>query len=89
MKKYLLLSSFVLLLTACSTSTQNTGYGDDGLDPNEDPAFDGSVCEYKGVEYDVGEKYYDGCNWNVCQEDGTFVGTEMGCEEPGEPIYKQ
>lgn len=36
MRKYLLVLSFVLLLTSCSTATQNVGYGDDGLDPTQD-----------------------------------------------------
>lgn len=40
MRKYLLVLSFVLLLTSCSTSTQNTGYGDDGLDPSQDQETD-------------------------------------------------
>lgn len=36
MRKLILASSLFLLLAGCSTSTENTGYGDDGIDPVED-----------------------------------------------------
>ena len=73
MKKYFLFLSSVLLLTACTLVGEPS---------------DAGVCEYKGIAYDEGESYFDGCNWQTCQEDGGFVGTEMGCGERGDPIYK-
>lgn len=41
----------------------------------------GGVCMNDGTFYLTGESYYDGCNWRTCQEDGSFSGTEIGCEE--------
>ncbi|EKD94058.1 MAG: hypothetical protein ACD_28C00001G0008 [uncultured bacterium] len=44
----------------------------------------GGVCLHGDMVYLASESYYDGCNWNTCQEDGTFVGTEVACEQEGE-----
>ncbi len=48
------------------------------------PAYNDNVCMYNDVSYKPDESYYDGCNWHTCQDDGSFVGTEIGCEEYGE-----
>ena len=59
-------------------------------DEIEAPAVDGNACIYKDVVYETGEEYFDGCNWHTCQDDGSFIGTEIGCEGTGaEPIYKE
>lgn len=73
MKEYLLLISSLFLLTACSAPS--------GTSVAE-------ACEYKGIAYDVGESYFDGCNWHTCQESGDFIGTEMACEPNEDPISK-
>jgi hypothetical protein len=41
----------------------------------------GSVCIHNETIYLSGEGYFDGCNSQTCQDDGYFLGTEMGCEE--------
>lgn len=41
----------------------------------------GGVCLNDETIYLSGEGYFDGCNWQTCQDDGSFIGTEIGCEE--------
>lgn len=57
----------------------------DGQDKNKGPAIVDNACMYKNVTYKTGEGYFDGCNWHTCQDDGTFFGTEIGCEEYADP----
>lgn len=74
MKKLLIIPFF--LLTACtSAAPAEVEVADEAENP---PVV---ACEYEGAEFEEGQSYFDGCNWQTCQADGTFVGTEKACEE--------
>ena len=63
---------------------------DDDLDQRQaeinegDGPEDEAICTYDGQTLQVGESYDDGCNTHTCQQDGTVVSTEMGCEAEGD-----
>lgn len=42
-----------------------------------------NYCIYNDTLYLPGEGYVENsCNWETCQNDGTFVATEMACQNP-------
>lgn len=41
----------------------------------------GSVCIHDETIYFAGEGYFDGCNWSICQEDGSLLETLIECTE--------
>jgi hypothetical protein len=69
MKKLLIIPLF--LLTACAPA----------VPPAVPTDVEVTACEYEGEQFAEGQSYFDGCNWQACQADGTFVGTKKACEE--------
>ncbi len=78
MKKLLILP--LLLLAACTPAQPPVVPTDMEVgDEAENPPL--ATCEYEGEQFAEGQSYFDGCNWQACQADGTFVGTKKACEE--------